>query len=258
MTDLTPPRDYQPERVVVIAAHADDIEFGCSGTVAKWAAAGVAVTFVLVTDGSAGSNEPGVLKRDLVATREREQRESAAVVGVHDIRFLGYPDGHLVATLDLRRELTQIIREIRPQIVITLDPTMIISANRGYINHPDHRAAGEAAMYATFPSAGSRPIFRELLVDGYEPHNVDMLWFMLTNEPTLKVDISEYIETKRRALAVHASQIGERVINMVIAWNEEAAKDEDFDFAESFRVVDFRRPPVVESEQAEKATENGA
>jgi LmbE family N-acetylglucosaminyl deacetylase len=199
--------DYIPERAVVIVAHADDIEFGCAGTIARWTRQGAQVTYVLVTDSSAGSNEPGVLRRDLVATRQREKREAAQLCGVDDVRFLGHPDGELVATLDLRRDLTRIIRDVRPNVVITMDPTMIFSARRDYVNHPDHRAVGEAAMYATFPSAGSRPIFKELLVEGYEPHEVEMLWFMLTNDAEHKIDISSVIETKRAALAIHQSQL---------------------------------------------------
>ena len=199
--------DYIPERAVVIVAHADDIEFGCAGTIARWTRQGAQVTYVLVTDSSAGSNEPGVLRRDLVATRQREKREAAQLCGGDDVRFLGHPDGELVATLDLRRDLTRIIRDVRPNVVITMDPTMIFSARRDYVNHPDHRAVGEAAMYATFPSAGSRPIFKELLVEGYEPHEVEMLWFMLTNDAEHKIDISSVIETKRAALAIHQSQL---------------------------------------------------
>lgn len=246
--ELPPPHTIMPERAVVIVAHPDDIEFGCSGTVACWTDAGASVTYVIVTDGAAGSNQPGVLRRDLVTTREREQRESAAAVGVTDVRFLGHPDGELTPSLALRRELTQIIREVRPNVVITMDPTMIFSANRGYVNHPDHRAAGEAAMYATFPSAGSRPIFKDLLVEGYEPHNVDMLWLMLTNDPSHRVDISAGVERKRAALACHASQIGQQQIDMVLGWNKEAGQEAGVAYAESFRIIDFRRAPPAETD----------
>lgn len=229
-----------PARAVVIAAHADDIEFGCAGTVARWTQAGTHVTYVLVTNSAAGSNDPGVLRDDLIRTRQQEQARAAAKAGVHDVRTLGHEDGHLVATLDLRRDLTRIIREIRPQVVVTMDPEVIVTSGRDYINHPDHRATGESATYATFPSAGSRPIFRELLAEGYEPHEVDMLYFMLTNAPTHCVDISATIDTKRAALTEHKSQLDEKTVEMVIGWNRDGAKGYDFDYAEHFRVIDFR------------------
>ncbi|PMP83580.1 MAG: PIG-L family deacetylase, partial [Chloroflexus aggregans] len=144
-----------PEPIVVIAAHADDIEFAAAGTIAGWAAAGHPITYCIVTDGSAGSNEPGADLTALVQRRQKEQRAAAAVLGVHDVRFLGYRDGVLQPTLELRRELTRLIREVRPFRVLCQDPTLVF-AGKSYINHPDHRAAGEAAIYAVFPSAETR------------------------------------------------------------------------------------------------------
>ncbi|MFW5691345.1 MAG: PIG-L deacetylase family protein [Chloroflexota bacterium] len=241
MTDPQQREFYVPERAVVICAHHDDIEFGVAGTVARWVEAGAQVTYVIMTNGASGSNAPDVLRRDLIATRQREQDAAARAVGVTDVRYLGLEDGHVVPTLAGRRDLTRIIREVRPQVVVTMDPTVVISAGRDYVNHPDHRAVGEMATYATFPSAGSRPIFRELLVEGYEPHDVEMLWLMLTNDVTHKVDISSVIEKKKAALACHSSQLNQDVIDMVIGWNKDAATDTPYDYVESFRVVDFRR-----------------
>lgn len=233
---------YAPERVLVIVAHADDIEFGVSGTVARWTEAGTQVTYVIVTDNSAGSNEPDADLDLLISTRKDEQLASAAIVGVTDVRFLGYKDGTLQPTMALRRDLTRIIREVKPQIVLTMDPTMMISKSMGYINHPDHRATGEAAMYAVFPSAGTRPIFPELLIEGYEPHNVELLYFMLTNEPTHRIDISSTIEKKKEALRQHKSQLNDDVVEMVVKWDAETGKEIGADYAEIYRIVDFRPP----------------
>lgn len=234
---------YAPERVLVIVAHADDIEFGVSGTVARWTEAGTQVTYVIVTDNSSGSNDPNADLNTLIVTRQDEQIASAAVVGVKDVRFLGYKDGVLQPTLELRKELTRIIREVKPQIVVTMDPTMVMSQELGYINHPDHRAVGEAAMYAVFPSAGTRPIFPELVDEGCEPHDVELIYFVLTNEPTHRIDISSTVDKKREALRKHISQLNDEVIEMVMTWDAEAGKSLETEYAEVFRIVDFRQQP---------------
>ena len=232
-----------PERVLVVVAHADDIEFGMAGTVARWTDGGAQVTYCIVTDNSSGSNDPAVQKADLIATRQQEQLASAAAVGVTDVRFLGYPDGMLTASLELRRDLTRLIREIRPDIVACQDPS-IVFVEDFYINHPDHRAAGEAAVYATFPSAETRPIFPELLAEGYEPHKVRYLYMMLTEKPTLWVDVSATHERKLNALRCHASQLNEEAVEMVRQWDAEAGKAQDMAFAEIFRVMQLNEPPV--------------
>lgn len=239
---------YIPERALVVVAHADDIEFGMAGLIARWTQAGTKVTYCILTDNSAGSNDPDTDLTELVRTREAEQIASAKVLDVDDVRFLHHKDGTLVATMDLRRDVTRIIREVRPQVVMTLDPTTIFSNGRGYINHPDHRAAGETAIYATFPSAGTRPIFPELLDEGYEPHNVDLVYMTLTNAPNLYVDISDTFERKVEALRCHASQLNDEVIEMIRSWNAEAGKEHGYDYAEVFRVIDLRREELDESQ----------
>ena len=204
--------------------------------------AGSAVTYCVITDNGAGSNDPAMQKADLIETRRIEQINSATVVGVHDVRFLGYSDGTLEHTLDLRRDLTRLVREIRPQIVVTMDPTTIFSPTNDYINHPDHRAAAEATMYATFPSAGSRPIFPELLAEGYEPHDVSKLYLMFTQNPTLHIDTTSTQERKLEALRCHTSQqISEEILEMVSKWGAEAGKEAGFGYAESYRVINLAR-----------------
>ncbi len=227
-----------PEPILVIAAHADDIEFAAAGTIAGWVAAGHPVTYCIVTDGAAGSNEPGIDPAALVRQRQAEQRAAAQALGVQDVRFLGYPDGILQPTLELRRELTRLIRELRPFRVLCQDPTLVFAGNT-YINHPDHRAAGEAALYAVFPSAETRPIFPELLAEGYEPHKVRELYLMFPAAPDLYLDISDRIEQKIASLLCHRSQLGPEVADWVRKWDAEHGAQLGVDYAEAFRVIRF-------------------
>lgn len=245
-----------PERVVVIVAHPDDIEFGVAGSVARWKENGAEVTYVIITDGSAGSNEPGVDLDELAEQRKAEQRAAAEALGVTDVRFLGYKDGTLEPTIPLRRELTRIIRELKPDRVVTQDPTTVF-VDTGYVNHPDHRAAGEAAVYATFPSAGTRPIFPELLEEGYEPHDVKELYMMLSLQSTHAVDISNVMDQKIDALLKHESQLGPDVVEWLTEMNGEMGKLVDRQYAETYRVMTLgEAPPEVIEEAIGKLAES--
>jgi len=234
------PEFYTSEQVLVVVAHADDIEFGISGTVARWTEAGTKVSYCIVTNNSSGSNEPDADLNALSETRKNEQLASAKAVGVTDVRFLGYQDGILQPTLELRKEITALIREIKPQIVITFDPRTVFSGG-GYVNHPDHRAVGEATTYAVFPSAETRPIFSDLLDRGLEPHKVQKLFLVLSESDNYQVDISSTFERKSEALLCHKSQLDEKVIEMIRKWNSEAAKDYDAEYIESFHVIHLDR-----------------
>lgn len=234
-----------PMRILVVAAHPDDIEFGAAGAVAVWAAEGAEVTYCMVTDGGAGSNKPGEDLAQLVKTREAEQLEAAQIVGVKDVRFLGYKDGVLQHTLELRRDITRLIREIRPYRVLISDPTMVFAGNF-YINHPDHRAAAEAALYAVFPSAGTRPIFPELLDEGYEPFDVTELYIQFTDKPDIVIDISSVIDKKIQSLLAHKSQVGPEVEKMVREWDAELGKEKGYAFAEGFRVMKLKQDETQE------------
>jgi LmbE family N-acetylglucosaminyl deacetylase len=229
-----------PTRILVIVAHPDDIEFGCAGSIARWVREGSEVTYCLVTDGSAGSNDPNVQRDDLIRRRKEEQLVAAQHVGVKDVRFLGYQDSMLQPTLELRKELTRLIRELRPERVVCQDPTTVF-VRGSYINHPDHRAAGEAAIYAVFPSAETRPSFPELLAEGYEPHHVSELYLTLTLAPDTIVDISETIEQKIASLLAHASQVGPEAEQWVREWNSELGKEHGYGYAEAFKVMKLER-----------------
>ena len=239
-----------PITILVIAAHPDDIEFGVAGSVARWIAEGHRVVYCLITDGAAGSNEPGADLVLLATTRRAEQQAAASVLGVSAVHFLGYPDGVLQPDLQLRRELTRLIRTIRPQRLVCQDPSTLFVGS-SYINHPDHRAAGEAAIYALFPSAETRPIFPELLDEGLEPHHVRELYLTLTLHPDTYVDITPFIEQKIAALLCHRSQVSEQDGEWVRQWDAEYGVKAGTPFAEGFRVLHFgEHEPSTESGSA--------
>lgn len=189
---------------LVIFAHPDDADFMCGGTVAAWASEGTEVHYCVVTDGSAGSNEPGVTREEMIPIREREQRAAADVLGVKEITFLGFRDGELEVTLETRRAVTRVVRRVRPEVIVAPDPSRLWVGS-GYINHWDHKQAGTLALCAVMPDAPSRPQFPELLDEGLEPFEVPNL-MLVTEEPDTYVDVTATIETKVEALRCHDSQ----------------------------------------------------
>lgn len=224
-------------RILGIFAHPDDAEFTCGGSAALWADQGAQITYVVVTNGAAGSNDPNQDLAELVQTREAEQRAACAVLGVQEVIFLGYADGSLQPTIELRRELTRIIRRLKPDRVITGDPTAVFYGT-DYINHPDHRAAAEAAIYAVFPSAVTRPIFPELLAEGYEPHQVKEVYVSGDEaHNNTHVDISSTLDRKIEALRCHKSQLDPGDGQWIRDWAAESGKAGGLAFAESFRVM---------------------
>jgi len=226
---------------MVITAHPDDAEFTAAGSVAKWTREGVTVIYVICTDGSRGSNDPKVKPEQLVAIRRAEQEAAARILGVEEVVFLGYEDGSLEPTLALRRDLTREIRRYQPDIVVCPDPTVRYYGDT-YLNHPDHRAAGDAALDAVFPSARTRYIFSELLAEGLEPHKVREVYIRGALSPNRWVDISDTIELKIAALREHESQLGrsqgweERVRSRA----QQAAVCHDMTHAEAFRRIILR------------------
>lgn len=205
MSEATPTQDLP--RVMGIFAHPDDPEFFCGGTFAKWASEGKHIVFVLATSGDKGSDDLAMTSDRLAAIREEEEREAARRLGVQDVVFLRYPDGGLQPTLELRRQLTRLIRLKRPDIVVTNDPTARWYGDR-YINHPDHRAIGDVTLDAIFPSARDHLTFPELYRDeGLAPHKVRQVYLCGAQDPNAKVDVTDHLETKINALRAHQSQI---------------------------------------------------
>lgn len=197
-----------PQRILVVLAHPDDPEFFCGATLARWAAAGHQIVYWLLTCGDKGAQDPTINPDELCSQRVTEQKAAAAVLGVKDVHFLGYPDGELTPDLALRRDITRIIRQERPDVLVTCDPLTLFSFG-SRINHPDHRAAGQAALDAVFPAAGNPLYYPELLRDGLQPHSVREVWVSLTLAPDIKMDVTDLWETKIRALYEHKSQIGD-------------------------------------------------
>lgn len=232
-----------PERVLVIAAHPDDIEFVVAGTVAKWVRAGTEVRYVLATSGDAGTHRLDVSREELARIREAEQRASARVVGVKEVVFLGYPDGQVEPSIALRRDLVREIRRFKPDTAICFDPTRLFVSN-SYINHPDHRAVGQAAVDALSPTAAMPLSFAEQIEEGLEPHRVRQILVASAPAPDTWVDITETIDLKIEALRQHASQFDGRrdYVSVVRNWAVENGAAVGLQYAESYRRI-YRPQP---------------
>ena len=229
------------ERVLVVTAHPDDVDFGFAGSVAQFTDAGIEVTYCIVTDGDAGGSETGVPREEMAGRRRDEQTAAAAVVGVHDLRFLAYPDGRVEATLDLRRDVSRVIREVRPHRVMTQSPTR--NWDRIYASHPDHLAVGEAAIAAVYPDARNRWAHPELEREGLEPWSVPQVWMGAGGpEVTHYIEITDTVDRKIQALLCHKSQLPdpEATGQMVRGWTSMIAANvglPEGHFAEAVRVV---------------------
>lgn len=234
-----------------IHAHPDDQDFTVSGTLAKWAGRGCEIVSVIITSGDAGSNDPAKdagYKPDLARLREQEQRAANQTLGLKETVFLRYPDGELTPSIQLRKDLTRLIRKHKPDVVVTGDPTAWFYEN-DYINHPDHRAAAEAAIYAVFPSAGTRMIFPELLAEGLPPHNVKRLYVHGNERPDTWIDIADTIQLKIDALKKHMSQSDTHEVDArMLEWAEEEGKAQGLKYAESFKVIMLRQDEDVPEE----------
>ena len=195
------------ERVLVVVAHPDDIDFGCAGTVAALTEHNVDVAFCLVTSGDAGGDDSNHTKEERSEIREQEQVAAAKHVGVTKLTFLRWPDGQVEPSLLLRREIARAIRVQKPDVVITQSPER--NWERIFASHPDHLAAGEATMRAVYPDARNPHAFPELLREGFEPHTVNEVWLM-SRAPNMVVDITKTFDQKIAALREHVSQVGER------------------------------------------------
>ena len=244
MTTRTPhtlPASFRT--ILCIAAHPDDIEFTVAGTVATWTKEGRAVTFCLVTTGGVGTNEYTPGNEGLVPIRERELQRAADILGVREVILLGYADGVVEPTLGLRRDLTRVIRRVKPDVVVCSDPTVRYYGNE-YMNHPDHRAVASAALDAVFPSSETSGIFPELLTEGLAPHKVKEVFINGAETPDTWIDIGDAFETKCAALKAHASQVGpgEWVEGLLREWAARDGKRAGVPYAEAYRRMILWRP----------------
>jgi len=227
-----------PESAMVIFAHPDDAEFTVAGTVAVWADAGCRVTYVVCTDGNSGSHEPDMTREKLAEIRRAEQRAACATLGVDQVVFLGYDDGQLQPTLELRRDLVRAVRQHQPEVLIAWDPTTWLIGDE-YINHPDHRAAAQAALDAVAP-ASAMPL---LWPEAGAAHRVSKVYVFGNDKPNFWVDVTGSIERKIAALKQHASQLGDwDPSQMVRDWAAEAGQEKGLTYAESYRVITLERP----------------
>lgn len=229
---------YTPKSAMAIVAHPDDIEFGTAGTLARWAREGAKVSYVLLTSGGAGIDDPAISSQEAERIREAEARAAAEIAGAAEIKFLGYPDGLLEPTLEIRKRLVTEIRRFKPEVVMCGDPTVVL-ASENYINHPDHRAAATAAIDAVFPASGQPTLFEDIEEEfGFTAHKPRKVFISTWEGGTTFVNITDTIDVKIKALRAHASQMrGWDPEPMVRQWAEETAKGKEMAYAESFKVI---------------------
>ncbi len=239
--DLRVTAEKSVSRVLVITAHPDDVDFGAAGTVALWTEAGLEVSYCIVTNGDAGGSDRSVSRTEMAAIRQAEQTAAAKQVGVHDLHFLGYPDGQVEATIALRRDLARVIRLLRPDRVVCPSPERFYA--RMGASHPDHRAVGSAALDAIYPDSRNPFAFPELLADEkLEPWTVREVWVAGSPTPTNYVDITETFPRKLAALRSHVSQVNdpEGLEVMLRGWLSRTAAQAglpDGRLAEAFQVL---------------------
>ncbi len=238
-------------RVMVIVAHPDDAEFGSGGALAKWARAGAILSYVLCTNGDKGSGDPNMDPVELARIRFEEQRNAARVIAGRetDVVCLGYPDGMLEVTHDLERDVSREIRRFRPHVVVCSDPTRLFSGKH-YINHPDHRAAGMAALNSIYPKARDPLTFPELLKEGFQPWKVAEVYLTGPSEPDTWIDVSDTIDIKLDALREHKSQLSdpERVFQVVRQRLADTGAEKGYAFAEVYRHMVLVQDPEPEDD----------
>ncbi len=238
---MPPIADSEIERVLVVTAHPDDLDFGAAGTIAQWVKAGIEVSYCIATNGDQGGEDPTVPREEMPKIRQREQRDAGLALGVTNIEFLNYRDGWLEPTIELRKKIVREIRKVRPQRMVIQSPER--NWDRLFASHPDHMAAGEAAIQAVYPDARNAFAFEDLLKEeGLQPWSVSEVWVMSTNMADHFVDITDTFDQKMKALHAHVSQTAHNpeLENMVRAWGERNAQSQGLPegrLAEIFKVV---------------------
>jgi LmbE family N-acetylglucosaminyl deacetylase len=236
----------EPRTILIVMAHPDDGEFMAGAAIARWAREGHDIYYCLMTNGDVGSSDPEMTRERMITIRQGEAQEAARRLGVqHDVIFLNHVDSEVLHTLEARRDITRVIRKVRPDIVLAQDPTTYYHA-QGYINHPDHRICGEITLAAIMPSASTRLIFPELLAEGLEPHKIGELYLTNTNQPDRWLAIEEEdLKQQAYALQAHKSQLKgdptERVYAGARATADQARQHgHDFTYANAFKYFRFK------------------
>lgn len=236
----------QSKIILAVGAHPDDIDIGYSGTIAKWITEGAQVFYLVLTDGSKGSEDIKISSPELIRIRQKEQQKAADLLGVKQVFFLDFVDGELENTPALRKQIVKIIRQIKPTTVICWDPTLYYDESRMFVNHPDHRKAGEATLDSVYPFARNARTFPELLDEGLEPHVVEELLFINFSKANYFVDISDTIDKKLEALACHKSQFTdmEKFAEIIKEMNKKSGQKAKpkMKFAEGFVRLTLRKP----------------
>lgn len=235
-------KPLSPKVVLGVAAHADDLDFGMAGTAAKWAKQGTQVYYLILTDGSKGSEDRSISSDDLIKIRRKEQKSAAKILGVKEVFFCNHEDGSLDCCKDVKRDVARVIRRVKPDVVVTMDPTMIYVPEYGFINHPDHRAAGQATLDAVFPLARDHLSFPEHLQEGLEPHITPTVLLINFEKQNWFEDITDTVDTKMDALAVHESQMSDISSTQKMMRNvaKEQGKQCGYDYAEGFMRIEVR------------------
>src|SRR4051812_28181383 len=233
--------ESEVQRALCVMAHPDDVDFGSAGTVATWVKQGIEVSYCLITDGDAGGFDPSVPRAEIAGIRRAEQTAAAEEVGVTDLTFLGYPDGRLESTMDLRRDITRVIRQKKPDRVLCQSPERNYA--RIFASHPDHLAAGEATLCAVYPDSRNPFTFTELMDEGCEPWTVREVWMGAMQNPNRFVDITDTVDMKLAALRRHVSQLpdADATMDRVRQWTSATAKAAglpDGSFAEGYFVIE--------------------
>ncbi|HEY4963276.1 MAG TPA: PIG-L deacetylase family protein [Candidatus Saccharimonadales bacterium] len=237
MPDFKP---LNPRVVLGIAAHPDDLDFGASGTMAHFAENGADVYYLILTDGSKGSDDKSLSSDELIKIRETEQQAAVEAIGGKGVEFLGYPYAGLEVTMDLKKAIVKVIRKIKPDVVITMDPSMLYSAERGFINHPDHRAAGQAALDAVFPLSRDHLTFPDLYEAGYEPHKTATILLINFEAGNHIINISSTMDKKLAALKAHQSQVDiDRVRPFVTEMATKIGGKAGYEMGEQFVRIDI-------------------
>ncbi|MFM7700004.1 MAG: PIG-L deacetylase family protein [Actinomycetota bacterium] len=220
---MTPLDDSEIKRVLVVMAHPDDCDFGAGGTIARWTAQGIHVSYCIITNGDQGGEESGIPLEEMASVRQKEQRDAGKALGVTDITYLNYRDGWLAPSMELRKEIVKAIRIAKPDRMVVQSPER--NYERVFASHPDHLAAGETAVQAVYPDARNPFAFADLKAAGFEPWRVREVWMTGSPNPNHFVDITEIFPKKIAALHAHVSQTAhnKELEKMVREWGERNA-----------------------------------
>jgi len=228
------------KNILVILAHPDDPEFFCGATLARWVKQGHEVHYCLLTCGDKGSNDPEKTPAQICKTRHEEQLAAASVIGAKSVQFLDLPDGYILPSIDLRRSVVRVIRQIKPDILVTCDPTNLFPSGSYRLNHADHRYAGQVVLDAVFPAAGNIHFFPELFKEeGLQPHSPKEVWISLTSNPDVTFDVTDTWDIKLKALLEHKSQIGDPIqfADRIRNWRTAESTETDPRYEERFRLI---------------------